>query len=105
MHPTLLFFTRNAYAWFAGAGIIGAAYQLAMIVMWLNFPGVVWCLGPAATAIFATMATVGVWKAKRFKWWYVMPMVVIGIGLTGGQAVSIGPACFGPPIIMSWNSI
>ena len=105
MHPHLPFFTRNAYVWLAGVGIIGTAYQLAMIVMWLNFPGVIWCLGLAATAIFATMAAVGVWKAERFKWWYVIPMVVIGVALTGGQAFSIGPFCFGSPTMMSWNSI
>ena len=104
MHPTLLFFTKIVYVLLAGVGIFGAALHLTMIVQWLQFPGAVWCTNLAGIAIFSTMAAVGVWKAKGFRWWYAIPLVALGVVL-GGQMPGSGPACFGPPIIMSWNSI
>ena len=52
MRPHLPFFTRNAYVWLAGVGIIGAALHLTQIIQWLNFPGAVWCSNLAGIVIF-----------------------------------------------------
>ena len=89
------------YLWLAisGLGIIGAAHQLANMVMAFDFLGTVWCTGLAAVAVFVVMATIGVLKTRhtlgRFVWVYVPSLAAVGVFLTGGQWNFVGPVCFG----------
>ena len=89
------------YLWLAvaGLGIIGAAHQLANMVMLFDFLDTVWCTGLAAIAIFVAMATIGVFKTRHilgwFVWVYVPCLAAVGVFLTGGQWGFIGPVCFG----------
>lgn len=99
--PFLL--TRKSHVWFAvsGLGIIGAAYQLANIVMLLNFPGGIWCTGLVAVATFAAMAVIGVFNVRRslrwFVWLYVSLLTALGILLAVEGTFFIGPVCFATP--------
>ena len=102
LSPTPSFLSKiKSYAWLAvaGLGIVGAAHQLANMVMLIDFPGGVWCTGLAAVAVFVAMATIGVLKTRHslgwFVWVYVPSLAVIGVFLTGGQWYFVGPICFG----------
>ena len=102
MSPTPSFSSKiKLYSWLAisGLGIIGAAHQLANMVMVFDFLGAVWCTGLAAVAIFVVMATIGVLKTRHtlgwFVWVYVPYLAAVGVFLTGGQWSFIGPVCFG----------
>ena len=98
--PSFLFKIKS-YTWFAisGFGIIGAAHQLANMVMLFDFLGTVWCIGLAAVAVFVVMATIGALKIRHtlgwFMWVYVPSLTAVGAFLTGWQWSFIGPVCFG----------